>query len=85
MSLGLTIIVQDQYGRQHGGRLVGLSIPTVEAVERVVVRQAEEAARPDWTRKTHEAEVGRFCERNHDIGRAADRLFAKAWASETIQ
>ncbi|WP_152047726.1 hypothetical protein [Aureimonas psammosilenae] len=85
LSLALTIIVQDQYGTQRGGRHLGLAIPTAEAIERIVARQAKEAARPGWTRASHDAEVDRFYERNPDIGRAADRLFAKAWARETVQ
>lgn len=85
LSLALTIIIQDQYGRQHGARHLGLAIPTAEAIERIVSRQVEEAGRPGWTRTTHDAEVERFYDRNPDIGRAADRLFAKAWARETVQ
>lgn len=84
LSFGLTIIILDELGRQHGGRQVGMALPLAAAIERVVERQVVEAARPGWTKRVHDAEVEQFYARYPDVGRAADNLLRRAWATDTV-
>lgn len=80
----LVIQIQDEHGIQAGVRLVSLTTEICEAIERLVDRQAREAAQPGWTRRSYDREVEVFTRRFPDVGRAADRLFARAHASHTV-
>lgn len=80
----MMITIQDERGRQHGGRLVALSSAVCDAIESLVERQAREAASPLFSREKHERSVRDYYKRFPDTLAAADRLFDRAHARQTI-
>ncbi|MGB3899771.1 MAG: hypothetical protein WA973_14600 [Mesorhizobium sp.] len=54
---GVLILLQDERATCRGLRFVSLPVEVSNAVDAVVKMQAEEASRPGWTRRGHDAEV----------------------------